>query len=342
MQLAKLPNDIHIPDRRGWECISALIVGTDCPEPVCAGYAEAFKVLCDASGIPCISVVGDAKSDAADEAGRHQWNYVWFNDAWYAVDVTWNDPVIQGNFQLCSGKESKKWLLLGADTMVSDITFIESHRETGISSNMFFSPASMLSSHAYQIDITPKLEITSTRVTDIYTSDYKSYGERVTAEVSVNTGDEYFSVYDEDIVSFYLGEKKLENTDVYLMGESVANGYVKNYVIAYSTEYQEIPVGEHILTIRFEGNETERVRLLPAEQSFSVVINPIIPIETEEMTPIISTENDLTDNIDEVDLEDVNDKMDFKSIGDRVINILEIFINWFVLFIEFIKNIFRK
>ncbi len=52
---------------------------------VCEGYSEAFKMLCDRAGIPCIVVVGDA-------GGPHAWNYVKMEDGnWYAVDVTWDD-----------------------------------------------------------------------------------------------------------------------------------------------------------------------------------------------------------------------------------------------------------
>lgn len=54
---------------------------------VCEGYAEAFKLLCDKAGIPCITVTGTA-------GGGHKWNYVKMEDGnWYAVDVTWDDPM---------------------------------------------------------------------------------------------------------------------------------------------------------------------------------------------------------------------------------------------------------
>ncbi len=54
--------------------------------PVCEGYAEAFKMLCDREGIPCVIVVGDANG------GGHAWNYVKMEDnKWYAVDLTWDD-----------------------------------------------------------------------------------------------------------------------------------------------------------------------------------------------------------------------------------------------------------
>lgn len=52
---------------------------------VCEGYSEAFKMLCDRAGIPCIVVVGEAGEP-------HAWNYVKMEDGnWYAVDVTWDD-----------------------------------------------------------------------------------------------------------------------------------------------------------------------------------------------------------------------------------------------------------
>ena len=53
---------------------------------VCDGYAEAFKILCDREGIPCLNVVGNTPK------GGHKWNMVQMEDnQWYLVDVTWND-----------------------------------------------------------------------------------------------------------------------------------------------------------------------------------------------------------------------------------------------------------
>lgn len=53
---------------------------------VCEGYAEAFQLLCQREGIPCITVVGTA------DGGGHAWNYVQMEDGvWYAVDLTWDD-----------------------------------------------------------------------------------------------------------------------------------------------------------------------------------------------------------------------------------------------------------
>lgn len=50
---------------------------------VCAGYAEAARMLLDALGIPALYVTN------AD----HAWNMVQIAGIWYHLDVTWDDPV---------------------------------------------------------------------------------------------------------------------------------------------------------------------------------------------------------------------------------------------------------
>ena len=54
---------------------------------LCDGYAESFKVLCDAFGLDdsCVTVVGKTPE------GLHEWNYVKINTSWYLVDTTWDD-----------------------------------------------------------------------------------------------------------------------------------------------------------------------------------------------------------------------------------------------------------
>ncbi len=60
----------------------ALIYGS----AVCEGYAEAFKLICDREGIPCITVLGYGNG------GAHKWNYVKMDDGlWYLLDATWDD-----------------------------------------------------------------------------------------------------------------------------------------------------------------------------------------------------------------------------------------------------------
>lgn len=69
---------------------------------VCEGYAEAFKLLCDREGIPCINVMGTGNG------GAHKWNMVLMEDGeWYTVDSTWDD---QSNYVYYS------YFLIGSDT----------------------------------------------------------------------------------------------------------------------------------------------------------------------------------------------------------------------------------
>lgn len=62
---------------------------------VCEGYAKAFKYLMDELEIECILVSGNAYNDS-NEPESHMWNYVKLNNEWYGVDVTWDDPIING------------------------------------------------------------------------------------------------------------------------------------------------------------------------------------------------------------------------------------------------------
>lgn len=48
---------------------------------VCAGYAQAFEMMCNSIGVDCIAVTSD----------DHEWNKVRLNDSWFNVDCTWAD-----------------------------------------------------------------------------------------------------------------------------------------------------------------------------------------------------------------------------------------------------------
>lgn len=74
--------DDTISEPNIYDPYGALITGV-C---VCEGYAEAFKLLCDREGIPCLNVVGTGNG------GAHKWNMVQMEDGeWYTVDATWDD-----------------------------------------------------------------------------------------------------------------------------------------------------------------------------------------------------------------------------------------------------------
>jgi hypothetical protein len=54
----------------------------------CLGYTTAFQLLMDMLEIPCIIVEGYVRKGEV-----HAWNMVELDGDWYAVDVTWDDPV---------------------------------------------------------------------------------------------------------------------------------------------------------------------------------------------------------------------------------------------------------
>lgn len=63
---------------------------------VCEGYARSFKYILDELGIPCVLVSGTG-TNSNGQTESHAWNYVEIAGEWYAVDVTWDDPIILGN-----------------------------------------------------------------------------------------------------------------------------------------------------------------------------------------------------------------------------------------------------
>ena len=63
---------------------------------VCEGYAKAFKYILDELGIPCIIVCGTG-TNKSGVTESHAWNYVQIDGKWYAMDVTWDDPIITGD-----------------------------------------------------------------------------------------------------------------------------------------------------------------------------------------------------------------------------------------------------
>ena len=109
--------------------------------PVCEGYAEAFKMLCDREGIPCVIVVGKSGD------GGHAWNYIKMEDGkWYAVDLTWDD---QGSIYY-------DYFLVGANSTNrhfgnNTTTFSDKHTATGnhFQGGLYVLPYPELSQTAY-------------------------------------------------------------------------------------------------------------------------------------------------------------------------------------------------
>lgn len=57
---------------------------------VCQGYSEAYKLVMDRLGIECGVCGGTAKDES------HAWNYIKLDDKYYWVDLTWDDPFLNG------------------------------------------------------------------------------------------------------------------------------------------------------------------------------------------------------------------------------------------------------
>ncbi len=115
--------------------------------PVCEGYAKAFKILCDQLDIPCVLITGDA-TNSLGQTGAHMWNAVKMKDGkWYGVDVTWNDPVVQGDeSRPVSGSESEEYLLVGRDKLTSHVSVNYTDMECTIA----FADSPVLASQDYR------------------------------------------------------------------------------------------------------------------------------------------------------------------------------------------------
>ena len=90
---------------------------------VCEGYAKAFKYILDNVGIQSVFVSGIGKNSKG-ETENHAWNYVNLDGNWYAVDVTWDDPILIGGGRL-SDEYKYKYFLKGSNS------FLKDHYENG-------------------------------------------------------------------------------------------------------------------------------------------------------------------------------------------------------------------
>lgn len=87
---------------------------------VCEGYARAFKYIMDEMGIPCVLVIGQA-TNSQNKSENHAWNYVFIGGSWYAIDSTWDDPVVL-NGGVAKASSKNKYFLKGSATMNKDHT----------------------------------------------------------------------------------------------------------------------------------------------------------------------------------------------------------------------------
>ena len=85
---------------------------------VCEGYARSFKYIMDEMQIPCVLVIGKG-TNSQGQIENHAWNYIQLNGVWYAVDTTWDDPVVIGGGT--ASRESRyKYFLKGSNVFLED------------------------------------------------------------------------------------------------------------------------------------------------------------------------------------------------------------------------------
>ena len=82
---------------------------------VCEGYAKAFQYLMNEVGIENSIIIGKG-TNSKNKTENHAWNYVKLNEQWYAVDATWDDPIITGG-GILTDKAKYEYFLRGSKTM---------------------------------------------------------------------------------------------------------------------------------------------------------------------------------------------------------------------------------
>lgn len=86
-------------------------------EAVCEGYARSFKYLMDTLNIPCTLTIGKG-TNSEGKTENHAWNYVQIGSYWYAIDITWDDPVSSSGWVSQSSKY--RYFLKGSNDMAKD------------------------------------------------------------------------------------------------------------------------------------------------------------------------------------------------------------------------------
>lgn len=82
---------------------------------VCEGYAKSFQYLMNEVGIDNVIVIGTG-TNSSGKTENHAWNYVYLDNNWYAVDVTWDDPILIGEGTIPE-KTKYQYFLKGSNTM---------------------------------------------------------------------------------------------------------------------------------------------------------------------------------------------------------------------------------
>lgn len=85
---------------------------------VCEGYAKALQYLMNEIGIENTIIIGTG-TNSKNETENHAWNYIKLEGEWYAVDVTWDDPILSEG-GILTKKARYQNFLKGSKTMSVD------------------------------------------------------------------------------------------------------------------------------------------------------------------------------------------------------------------------------
>lgn len=116
-----LNNDYILTAKYAHTAYGALVAG----QAVCEGYTRAFQLLLSELGIESCTVTGSSKTGENAKVD-HIWNAVKLDDAWYQVDVTWDDQGETGKennaddiaysyFNITAEEMSKDHTIMGND-----------------------------------------------------------------------------------------------------------------------------------------------------------------------------------------------------------------------------------
>ena len=84
---------------------------------VCEGYAKSLKYLLDAMGIDNTLVIGKG-TNSEGRSENHAWNYVKLDGNYYAIDSTWDDPIVIGG--VATNSMRYKYFLKGKEDISKD------------------------------------------------------------------------------------------------------------------------------------------------------------------------------------------------------------------------------
>ncbi len=91
---------------------------------VCEGYSEGFLLLCWTAGIEARLIEGTGNG------GAHEWNVVKVGGKWYQMDVTFDDPLVNGVVDYVGGNLSYDYFLITTADMTKNHVIASCYNDT--------------------------------------------------------------------------------------------------------------------------------------------------------------------------------------------------------------------